>query len=159
MTTILFFLCSLRTLSVGWDETNPFTLFSLLFFYTSWLQRTEKHGRRRTETARPNASLACVTFSHHSSSPRAGYSFAVRKMLLYACRIGTLMVFWKVGTDSRWSRRYSYVHLPIFTFLGKGRKAFACAKRVHKEETLATFWAGRPITFLSNYLISKNSYS
>jgi hypothetical protein len=67
------------------------------------------------------------------------------------------MVFWKVGTDSRWSRRYSYVHLPIFTFLGKGRKAFACAKRVHKEETLATFWAGRPITFfLSNYIISKN---
>lgn len=43
LTTItLFFLVLFgHFLYVGWDETNPFTLFSLFFLYTSWLPRKE----------------------------------------------------------------------------------------------------------------------
>lgn len=52
-----------------------------------------------------------------------------------ACRTGTLMVFWKVGIDSRWSRRYSYVHLPILHFSGRKRKP----SRVRSE----SFYGGK----------------
>jgi hypothetical protein len=65
MTTILFFLCSLRTLSVGWDETNPFTLFSLLFF----LYFLAAMNRETRTTKDVDSQTECVLGMRHLLPP------------------------------------------------------------------------------------------
>jgi hypothetical protein len=95
--------------------------------------------------------MGCAFSSHHSASPQAWYSFAVRKVLLrlsYRDADG-LLESWKLFLCT----------FADFTFLGKRRKK---SSRVRSESLTggktAKFWA-RPITFLQ-YLISKNnSYS
>ena len=60
------------------------SLYTILFIvFLHFLAATNRNTDRwRTETARSHGSTAYVPSSHHSSSPQAGHSFAVRKLLL-----------------------------------------------------------------------------
>jgi hypothetical protein len=78
MTTILLFSfsCSLQTLSVGWDETNPFTLLLfIVFLHFSGCTRT----KNTDDGGRSASQMGRASSSHHSASPQAWYSFRCAK--------------------------------------------------------------------------------
>lgn len=108
------------------------SLYTILFIvFLHFLAATNRNtDRRRKETARS------MGLRHMSPPPTTAHHLRPGILLLcesfpHACCTGKLMVFWKVGIDSRWSRRYSYVHLPTFYISReRGEEVFAYVKRV-----------------------------
>jgi hypothetical protein len=101
--------------------------------------------------------MGCASASHHSASPQAWYSFAVRKTTLTPCRGGTLMVFFGKFEQTRDGvERLFLCTFAEFYISRKEEKAsrVQCEVRLW-EERLPDSWHGR-LRFY-NYLISKNT--
>lgn len=147
MTTILLFSfsCSLQTLIVGRDETNPFTL--LLFIVFLHFPAAHEQTTRMTEDGAQArwAARPPPTTAHHL---RSGI-LLLCESYSYACRTGTLMVFWKVGK----------LFLCTFADFHISREREKESLRVCEASSTpggktARFWA-RPITFLQLSYIEK----